>query len=485
MNRRLIIGLVTFTMVALICLEVPFGLTLTNDTRNTHIEAVVNDAATLSYLVETSAAKGTVDSARPLLHQYAASTHDVVVIAVLGRAVLSVGVGAAEELRDPAIEDIIAAATRGRVSGEEGSHDPDDDYLYAASPVVLHTPSDDDRTTNVVHGVLLIASSAASMHEAIRRDVERLVVIGLVLLAVAAAAGVLFARSLTRPLAAIETAVIAHGRGDLAARAPTDTGPPELRAHAESVNDMAARLDELLDTQRTFIADAAHQLRSPLTALRLRLENLSVRHHELSADGLASSLAEADRLSQVIDGLLVLARADGARPAREVVDVAAVLADRADAWAALAAERGVTLTNEWGRTGDTAVLVMACRGFIDQVIDNLLANALDATPAGGSIRMTLDPLRDSVDVHVIDSGVGMTADERARAFDRFWRGLTPRGEGTGLGLTIVTRLVRVCGGTCRLDEAPGGGVDAVATFRAARPHHTPAPSVDSLDTKFR
>ena len=114
---------------------------------------------------------------------------------------------------------------------------------------------------------------------------------------------------------------------------------------------MADRLEELVHTQRAFLADASHQLRTPLTALRLRLENLEDTLGPEQGAELAPALAEADRLSRIVDGLLTLARSEGGlRPAREVVDVEAALRDRAEAWGALAEERQVTLSCELSAT---------------------------------------------------------------------------------------------------------------------------------------
>lgn len=470
MNRRLLLGFLAFAALALVGLEVPFGLTLTNDARTSHVAEVVSDDETLAYLVEGALAHGDTSSARSLLSHYASSAHAIVVVTEAGRPLLWAGAGVTEELNDPSARRILAAAAHGRTSGEEGSRDPDDDLLYAATPLLLHVATKsggDDSHVVVVRGVLLVASSSAGLHAAIRRDVERLAGIGIALLLLAAIIGALLARSLTRPLAEIESVVAAHARGRLAVRADSRHGPRELRAHARTVNEMAGRVEELLGAQRAFVADAAHQLRSPLTALRLRLENLSARHDSDDAE-LGASIAEADRLSRVIDGLLALARADGARPPREAVDVVEVLHERVDAWLALASERGVDLQVEARRDHRRRLVADACRGFVDQVVDNLLANALDATAPGGTIRLHAVAVNEAVEVHVLDDGVGMSEVERSHAFDRFWRGPRARSEGTGLGLAIVAQLVRACGGTCRLDAGAAGGIDAVVRLPASR-----------------
>jgi len=254
----------------------------------------------------------------------------------------------------------------------------------------------------------------------------------------AALVGVLLSRSVTRPLRSLEQAAGEAGAGDLSVRAPEE-GPPEVRSLAVSFNEMVARLEELVGAQEVFIADASHQLRTPLTALRLRLENGDV----------AGALPEVERLSRLVDALLALARAEAA-PA-EPVELAAAVAERMDAFEPLAGERGVRLEAHV----EGAALVGPDR--LGQALDNLLANALAVAPRGSAVSVSGGPLA----LHVEDSGPGMSAEERARAFDRFWS----KGSGSGLGLPIVKRLVELDGGSVELRDAPGGGLDVVLRLR--------------------
>jgi signal transduction histidine kinase len=289
---------------------------------------------------------------------------------------------------------------------------------------------------------------------------------------VATGIGILLARSLTRPLEGIEAAVAAVGAGQLSQRAPVARGPAELKALGETVNEMADRLEELVYTQRAFLADASHQLRTPLTALRLRLENLEgVLDPDAGAE-LTPALGEADRLSRIVDGLLTLARAEGGvRPAREPIDLPVVLSDRAGAWSALAEERQVSLEcSAPARAGSHGqdLRVSACPGHLEQILDNLLANAIEASPVGGSVLLCGKRVGHQVEVHVIDDGAGMSPAERTRAFDRFWRREGAAHGGTGLGLAIVAQLAKISGGVAWLDPSPTGGVDAVVRLEAAR-----------------
>jgi signal transduction histidine kinase len=280
---------------------------------------------------------------------------------------------------------------------------------------------------------------------------------------VVALVGLALARSTTRPIQSLEQATTAVAGGRLEARAPTDRGPPEVRRLADAFNDMAARLGRLLDSQRAFVADASHQLRTPLTALRLRLENLEATMPPAAADDLRGAVAETGRLARLVDGLLTLARTEADPARREVIDLTAMVADREAAWAPLAAEQEVQLTVQPG----SAAPVWAVPGALEQVLDNLLANALRVAPAGSQVELAVRQVGGWVELHVIDQGPGMPAEQRQRAFDRFWRAPSADRDGTGLGLAIVRQLLEASGGTAELRPNPGGGLDAVARLRPA------------------
>jgi signal transduction histidine kinase len=226
---------------------------------------------------------------------------------------------------------------------------------------------------------------------------------------------------------------------------------------------MVAKLDALVRSQESFVADASHQLRTPLTALRLRLENLERHVGPERRDELEGTLAELERLSRLVDSLLTLARADRAAIAPVAVDVGALVSERVEAWSALAAERRVGLEERI----EGVPAARATEGRLEQVLDNLLANALEASPEGGTIVVSAARAGEWVELHVADEGPGMAEEDRGRAFDRFWRA-DGSGEGFGLGLAIVQRLVAGDGGAIELRESPSGGLDAVMLLRVPR-----------------
>jgi signal transduction histidine kinase len=467
MRRRLLAGFFLFALALIVVTEVPLGLSLARNEQVTSMSELQRDASSLAVIVAAGLNSGRRRGLQLAVSRFARADSAVVAVVSAGQVEAAAGSGAVEELSDIRTKAIIKSAAAGHTSGEEGSTDPDDDFLYVALPVATSASASPSQHQPDV--VLLVAQSAAPLHARIRGHWITLAFFGAGMLVVAGVVGALVARSLTRPLEGIEAAVAAVGAGRLSERAPIGRGPAELIALGETVNEMADRLEELVHTQRAFLADASHQLRTPLTALRLRLENLDETLETDQRADLAPALAEADRLSRIVDGLLTLARTEGTRPGREPIDIDAALRDRADAWGALAEERQVTLTTSSPPTAGSrhlALAALACPGHLEQVLDNLLANALEATPAGGSVSLSATRFGDGIEIHVVDDGPGMSPADRARAFDRFWRREGAPHGGSGLGLAIVAQLTRMSGGTAWLNAAPRGGIDAVVRLEA-------------------
>ena len=338
------------------------------------------------------------------------------------------------------------------------------------------------------HGAVLLDLPAGSTQSRVHAIWLALGLFGAGVLGLATLVGVLLARSVSRPLAHLELAVDQLGNGDLEARASTTEGPDEVRSLGLQFNRMAGRLSELMEAQSRFVADASHQLRSPLTALRLRLENLEPALDPPLADRVAAASLEVQRLSRLVDGMLALTRAGTDQPQRQPAYVGAVIAERCSAWSALAAERQVVLT-EGSRSG-TGPVAMLVPGDLDQIVDNLLANALDACPAGSQVRVEVGPAGvDIWELHVVDNGPGLGPEDRERAFERFWQGPDRRttdnsgGGGAGLGLAIVRQLAARNEVEVELRQAPEHGLDVVVRFQVLRPTDRPVPSpVPSLST---
>jgi signal transduction histidine kinase len=309
-------------------------------------------------------------------------------------------------------------------------------------------------------GVVVLSRSTAELD-------ERLRVLWAVLAAIAAAglvAGAIAAawvgRWAGRPLSALDAAAQRLGSGALDTRSAAQQGPPEVRRLAGTFNTMAGRLEALVHGNRAMMADVSHQLRTPLAALRLRLDLLAADADEATAAELAGAQGEIARLSRLVDGLLAVARAESAVTEPVPVAVAEVVRDRVAAWSPVAEEREVSLT----AAGAGQVRASLGEGHLEQILDNLIANALDAVPAGGQIRVRAQAGSPGAQVVVADNGPGMSHAQQETAFRRF-AGNTSGG--TGLGLAIVHRLVTTNGGSATLSDTPGGGLTVTLGLPAA------------------
>ena len=324
--------------------------------------------------------------------------------------------------------------------------------VAAAIPVFLH-----GRYGLV--GTVILARSTKSLNSDI---VELWAILGTIALVAMIGATLLafgLARWVNRPLAGLDSAAARLADGDLESRAVVDSGPPELRRLATTFNTMAGRLEALVHGNRAVIADVSHQLRTPLAALRLRLDLLAADTDPATGHELAGALEELARLSRLVDGLLAVARAENVVPVPTAVDVAEVARERVVAWRPVADDRGITL--EAASSPRPSVLAWIGEGHLEQVLDNLIANALDALSAGGYVTVTASATTAGARIIVADDGPGMSAEDRERAFLRF---TTSNPNGTGLGLPIVHRLVTSNGGTARLAERAGGGLTVILDF---------------------
>ncbi len=457
MTRRLVLSYLAIVAVVLAVLEIPLGINYARGERDTLVTNLERDAVVVAGLVEDQL-QGGVRPVEADLDAYVERTGiRVVVTDADGISVLDTD-GAFAVGRDYSTRPETATALAGgRSSGTRRSDTLGQDLVYVAVPVA---------SGGAVHGSVRITYPGVEVDARVARNWFLLAGVALGVLATTAVVGVMLARWVTAPTRELGGVVAEVAAGRLDRRARDDDGPPEIRDLARRFNDMADRLEELIQSQRAFVADASHQLRSPLTALRLELENLADGPSG-TADpaGLDRAVDETRRLSRILDGLLVLARAEGGRPGLATVDVAGVVADRVSAWAPVARDHGVDLVGV--ATGP--VRAMAVEGYLDQVLDNLVDNAIEATPVGGEVHVRVHQ-RDSahVEVSVSDDGPGMDDRELTYAFDRFWRASTARpGRGSGLGLSIARQLARASDGDLVLERAPGGGLIARVVLRTA------------------
>jgi signal transduction histidine kinase len=304
-------------------------------------------------------------------------------------------------------------------------------------------------------GAVVLARSAAPLDTRIAAVWGWSAEIGVAGLAASALLSVRLARWVGRPLSTLDVRARRLGEGVLDERAAVGAGPPDVRGLAATFNTMAARTEALVHGHRPVIADVSHQLRTPLTALRLRLDVLAAGAEGDTAAELGAAQEEVARLSRLVDGLLVVARAEEAAPRSTAVGIDEVVAERVAAWSPGAEERDIRLT---AVSQELPLTVALGAGHLEQILDNLIANAVDAALEGGSITLDRGTVGDVVRVFVRDEGPGMTDEARAVAFRRFGN---PKARGAGLGLAIVHRLVTADSGTARLEDTPGGGLTVV------------------------
>ena len=452
MTRRLLLGYLGVTLFVLLSLEVPLGVQNQRTERRNLTANVSHDATVLAADAEDAVQAPTsrqLNALAAIAASYASRTGArVVIVDRRGYALIdtSARIRGTESF---ASRPEIAAALAGRYPhGVRTSKTLHERLLYVGVPIA---------SGGRVHGAVRITYPFSAVDARILRYWLVLALIGVVVLAGAAVVGLSLARFVVRPLRSLEQAAAAVGEGRLEARAPEHDGPPEVRSLAVAFNETVARLSRLLRSQGEFVADASHELRTPLTALRLRLESLPPSRDRDAA------LRETDRLRDLVDGLLSLARADAGNEPASSVDAAALLRERVEAWSPLADEHGVALVAKL----DGPLPVRAAPGRLAQILDNLLANALEASPDGGTVTLSAAAAPPWVELHFCDEGPGLAPEQRERAFDRFWRAGSGKGGGSGLGLAIVRRLVAADEGKVELGEAPGGGVDAVVRLRPA------------------
>jgi signal transduction histidine kinase len=321
---------------------------------------------------------------------------------------------------------------------------PSPDRLLVVTPVVK-----DDSAAAV--GAVALSISTEPLDHRIRALWTWLALASALCLLAAALTATALARWVSSPLSGLESAARRLGAGEFAARSPAEAGPSEVRRLAGSFNMMAGRLDALVTGHRAMMADVSHQLRTPLAALRLRLDVLALAAPAPIADELADAQGEVERLSRMVDGLLAVARAENVTSAPVPVQVDTVIKDRAAAWLPTAEEKTATLEAR----ANGPLNARLGEGHLEQILDNLLANALEAVRPGG--RVTVSGYQDPgvVRISVVDDGPGMSMTERRAALRRY---VTATPGGTGLGLAIVHRLVTSGGGTIELSDTSGGGL---------------------------
>jgi signal transduction histidine kinase len=453
-TKRILLSYLTIAVIVLVALEVPLAIFYQQRETSRLTVDVERDANALASIYEDALEKQTAPDAT-VASDYAAQTGArVVVVGANGASLIDTGDVTGRDFSGAGHPEVQQALRGTRSTGTRYSKDLKTDLLYVAIPIA---------SGGEILGAVRLTLDTHDVNTLVRRFWLGLVAVAAVVLAVVAGIGWAVARSVTRPLRRLEAAAARFATGDLAAAAPDPTAPPEIVALNETMNTMAQRLEQLLAEHRAFVADASHQLRTPLTALKLRLENLQGDvdgAHD--ADDLRAAVDETDRLAALVGDLLRLARAERAAEP-EIVDLARLARDRVDTWSAIADAVGVRLELT---APDTPIRVAAVPSGVEQILDNLLDNAIAASTSGACVSVTVTEGPGQRSLSVSDQGPGLTAEQKERALDRFWR-LDASRPGTGLGLPIAQALAKASGGSLTLADAKGRGLVVTVTLPAA------------------
>jgi signal transduction histidine kinase len=452
LRTRLLAAFAYVLILVIVALEVPLIL---NVSRRVDAE-VKAQAAAEAQLVAASAAGERDD--RAALNRIATDAGRqlggrVIVVDSAGRLLAdSAGLTTGSYRNRPEIQ---TALVRGRIAqGRRFSETLGESLLYTAVPIVQG-----DRRV----GAVRVTQSVDAIDRRVRRDVLGLIGIGLLALGLGLGFAWVLAGTLARPLQRLAEAARRVEAGDLEARAAPE-GSTEHREVAHAFNDMTDRLGQVLEAQRQFVANASHQLRTPLTGLRLRLESASLKAGPELAAELEAAEQEVERLARLLSALLTLAR-EGDRPtARVSVSLPGSVERAAERWGERAAQSGHELVADF--RGDA--YARASEEDLAIVLDNLIENALKYSPGGG--RVTVECGRDGSDAYltVLDDGPGLSPGEEELVFERFARGSGgSSAPGTGLGLAIVATLARRWGGSARMTNRPDGGARAEVRLPAA------------------
>lgn len=464
MKTRLIAAMVGLTAFVLLVHDVPLVGHLWNVERDRLVTRLEVDAFTIAgrsalALAELDATGTTdVSGISDLLQNYSASTGGrVLVTDEEGLAVASSdeeSVNGRNYSTRPEIEGALAGVP---TIGDRESVTLGIDLVYVAVPVIVG---------DEVLGSIRITYPSSVIDDRVTSRLGGIVAAAVVSILVAVAVAFVLANTVTRPLRRLTDTTDRLEQEDFSVEADEESGPAEIKSLARSFNRMRSRLGGLIERQRGFAGDASHQLRTPLTALRLRLEqvDMALETDPASArDKLDAALRETDRLHDLIDGLLALARAEAKNDQIVTVDVSRIVHERVESWSALSAELGVSIV------ADTAdgLTVRAMDGVLDQILDNFVDNAVEHSPAGTTVEIVGRAEGDQIAVGVLDRGPGMTPEQCARATDRFWRAPDAPAGGTGLGLAIATRLAEACGGSIEVRPRDGGGLEVRVLLRRA------------------
>lgn len=458
-RTRLVAAFAYVTVTIIVALTIPLAISLD---RRARTEVERENLVRASTIAQDIGAENLLTPRRDTLAQIvhrAAEQADgrVIVVDPQGRLIAdSQGPATADQYATPDRPELVAALNDVPTSVIRYSNDLGVDIMATAVPIVDERPSG----ATTVAGAVRITRSMDQVDGTVHRVTLAVIGIGLAGLVVGLILAIAMSTSLARPLRRLADVAHRFGSGDLSARAGDIQGPEEVEYLATSFDQMAERVEGTMRAQREFVGNASHQLRTPLTGVKLRLEAAIAEAHD---DALRAELVaaehEADRLSGIVDRLLATASRTEVDPP-EMVDLRDLAEEAVERWRAPARDASSDLVFE-GPPGRA----LAHAADVEQVLDNLLSNAVSYAP--GRVEIATANRNGQVVLSVRDHGAGIACEDLPHVTERFFRGSGKRAAGSGLGLAIVTELVGRDGGTVDISDAPGGGTCVQVTFPAA------------------
>ena len=456
LRARLLAAFAYVLVLVIVALLVPLALNLSR-----RVDAEIRSEAQGQAQLLAAFMAGRLDDRAELERLVEDSANDlggrVIVVGPRGR-LLADSAGAGLESTSYASRPEIADALRGDTTqGERHSDSLGEDLLFTAVPVV---------SAGRPEGAVRVTQSVDAVQTEVRGDVIALIGVAAIVLLLGLGLAWLLAGSLARPLRRLAATAHRVAGGDLDARARVE-GSSEQQEVASEFNDMTGRLARALRSQREFVANASHQLRTPLTGLRLRLEAASLKSRDPEVEReLAAAERETVRLARLLSELLTLAR-ERERPEPEDVSLAEVARAAHERWEGPAETGGRGLSVG----GEGEPVVAATEADLAVIVDNLVENALNYSPPGTAVAVEWSTDGGAARLAVLDEGPGIEPAERERVFERFFRGEASRGgaSGTGLGLSVVEALAERWDGSVRLTDRPEGGTLAEVRLPLARP----------------
>lgn len=460
MRRRVLVVLMIYSTVVVLALSVPLALLVGRERVQRFGE---NRAAAVTFFTELSSREGEsgVPRLRESVQRYNSLYGEgIAVVDRTGEARALSGL----DIERADVQEAIAGALRNQRGDVPSSLTP-----WSQSTVLIAAPVGGGTQ---VDGAVVIAAST----DTARKDVAKTwVVIAfgalLILLTVAAIAAGL-SRWVVRPLTALSLRV--HSFGDkFTDRLPAGqmsvgtrrrtrpgayVGPPEVRELSSAFDAMADDVETATAAQRRLVADTAHALRNPLAALRIRLDLLGMKVSDSATEAHSKTTLEVDRLSTVVEDLLVLAAAETPANTQTVgCDVARVIADRVEFWSSTMSVAGIEV-HITQPVSEESVLAAIPEDDLTIILDALLSNATKYAGAGAAVEIGYRAGKNLTTVWVSDTGPGVPDDELPMIVDRFFRASTADGVGTGLGLSIVHALTERAGGSLHVSARRPSGL---------------------------